>query len=156
VEPDLHALERAVEQIAVEFAARLVDLLVRAPVSELVSLPRELVVTLPPPAVPAPRRATRPARAASRPRPAVRPTPRRDDPEPDESMEGTITDPAFLLGVISSAPSTTSRSPSSSRRETALLAPAPEASARAVDLRPGESLQESRGGTLVVRRGKRG
>jgi hypothetical protein len=177
---DLVSLERELERLAHDFAIKLIWAALRARVEELDVLvesttfepeafPVDLVpprrrgprVLPPTPAAPAQRsRRT----VAPRPAPVLRRAPaRRDEPEDDDTMANMITDPGLLLDVIEAGNVPSRRSerpeagvPQAGRVSKLLRDPVARASEpeQGPALRPGERLQRTAGGNVVLRRGR--
>jgi hypothetical protein len=170
--------EVALEQLALEFAEQLLAAAISAPISELrdvlrdESLLRESILravvsalrseTPELPAIRVPR-ARRPRAGAVRRLPAARAAlapvharTRFDEVDDGDAFANAITDPSLLLDVISDGRDgrehrTVPRDPPP---ESPLLAPKPPAaSEHGPTLRPGESLQRTAGGGVVLRRG---
>jgi hypothetical protein len=163
----LVSLEHALERAALDFASALVLAALRAKVEDLPLLrhdPAQLTAEQFPldlvrPPTRAPSRAV--ARATSQPRVRVakpspakkvktRPRARPDEAEADDGGGHTITDPSLLLAAIESDAQPESRARPS--RSTAFFSSAVEDTGPA--LRPGERLQRSAGGTVILRRGR--
>jgi len=96
-------------------------------------------------ALPAPRRA-RPVVT----RPRARPRPGPDPVDDGEAFANAITDPSILLERIGTGPAVTARE---LRREVELLSPPVRVTEAGPALRPGERLQRTSGGNMVLRRG---
>jgi hypothetical protein len=159
----LASLEAALEQLALEFAEKLLATAISAPISELSIVLRagkglqqgilRTVATL----VKAERQPILPSRVtrALRPRAlALAPAPactRFDDVDDSDAFANAITDPSLLLEVIGSG-RPAARDP---QPETQLLVTKAPASEQGPTLRPGESLQRTAGGGVVLRRGAR-
>jgi hypothetical protein len=176
----LASLEAALEQLALEFAEKLLATAISAPISELSVVLRagkglhrgilRAVATH----VKAERQPVLPSRVTRAPRPralavrshavareALAPAPHSRTPfdEADEADEvddsdafaNAITDPSLLLEVIGSG-RPAARHP---RPETQILVTKAPASEQGPTLRPGESLQRTAGGGVVLRRGAR-
>lgn len=148
----LVSLERALEQLAREFAMHVIADVVRAHLSEVRATLRDEAV-LSPAAFPIDvvARSVRPPPSAAQRRgdstPPAPPLPAPDDePEPSE----LITDPALLLDVIASAPRS---SPPPPPRAATLVEVSNRPSGTDPLLRPGERLQRTAGGSVVLRRG---
>jgi hypothetical protein len=165
----LVTLERELERAAIDFASALVLAALRAKVEELPLLrhnPAPLTAEqFPVDLVRAPTRA--PSRAPSRavraaPEPPVRvakaiserkaKTPRRAKPDEAESDDGghTITDPSLLLAALEFDAQPSSRARPS--RSTDFVSSPVEDTGPA--LRPGERIERSAGGTVILRRGR--
>jgi len=169
----LVTLERELERAAIDFASALVLAALRAKVEELPLLrhnPAPLTAEqFPVDLVRAPARAPSraPTRAPSRavraaPEPPVRvakaiserkaKTPRRAKPDEAESDDGghTITDPSLLLAALEFDAQPSSRARPS--RSTDFVSSPVEDTGPA--LRPGERIERSAGGTVILRRGR--
>jgi len=172
-------LEAALEQLAFDFATRLVDAAFRARVTDLEAVladrspaPRARVKAARKPEVAAPAEArvagaargrSKPSRQVVQATPASRAARRRQispagPPAPHdlESSPDVITDPSHLLGVIGAHESAVTR-PSQSRGapDQGLFGPASRLVASSdggPSLRPGERVQRTAAGTVVLRR----
>lgn len=173
----IDSLELTLRQLANDFAHRLVEAAFRSPVSELAeglvagSFATRAKRTGPKP----PRRSReaapqRPGRSKSKapaepratraPRPPTRSVRRRERPADDAPTHDSdvppnvITDPGLLLGVIGSAALSPPRTPRQEEPEAVDVNPGPsDATDSGPVLRPGESLQRTAAGHVVLRRG---
>jgi hypothetical protein len=174
----LASLEATLEQLAERFAVELVKAARHAPIAELrevlqggpelqrvmmqlvaslshaVKVPSPVTRPSSPPATRLPL-THRPARRRASPRAAsqvARPsrTARFDDADDSASFTNVITDPSFLLGAIASPGSPARHEP---LPEPELLRPAADAREQGPTLRPGEQMQRTSSGNVVLRRG---
>jgi hypothetical protein len=169
----LASLEAALARLADVFANQLARAVLRAPPAELrevltggLQLDRALAAAaanlaragraanLPHPGRPS-RRVAPPVSHLEAPRRRGRPSRTSLDAAPeDAAFEHAITDPSLLLGVIGAATAVVARESRAS--STLLTAPTPgqaDAQGHGPTLRPGERLQRTTGGNVVLRRG---
>jgi hypothetical protein len=147
--PRLAALEATLEALATEFARRLVEAALRAPVGELSALLRD--------GIPVSRAPVGKVRG-----PGLRVSLRTPEREPvvvddGDAAGSVITDPSLLLEVLGSGPSPAPRTTRRAATEEAgILGPSSVKVPRAAStptLRAGERLQRTAGGSMVLRRG---